>query len=142
MQELDYSDTRLNPPIRTFATGATRDTDVNKLDYEGFLSPLVLERYAEYMNLHRKQQDGNLRPSDNWQKGIPRDQYMKSMWRHFMSVWKQHRGHEDAEDLETALCALLFNASGMLHEILVSNSSGTDSPQNESRPSRWSTQAE
>src|SRR5687768_9111242 len=28
---------------RTFSTGATRDTDNGKLDYEAFLSPLVLE---------------------------------------------------------------------------------------------------
>ena len=140
----DYSDVRLNPPkIRTFGTGATRDTDANKLDYEGFFCPLVLERCAQYLNLHRVQQDGKLRESDNWQKGIPRDQYMKSMWRHFMSVWKQHRGHEDAEDLETALCAVIFNASGMLHEILkVSNKTGTGNPQSGSPPSHWSTQAE
>ena len=30
--------------IREFATGASRDTDAGKLDLEGFLSPLVLER--------------------------------------------------------------------------------------------------
>ena len=33
--------------MRTFATGATRDTEVEKLDYEGFLSPVVLKAYAE-----------------------------------------------------------------------------------------------
>lgn len=34
--------------IRTFETGATRDTAQGKLDYEGFTSPLVLERIDEY----------------------------------------------------------------------------------------------
>jgi hypothetical protein len=29
------------PAMRTFDTGATRNTDVTKLDYEGFLSPYV-----------------------------------------------------------------------------------------------------
>ena len=58
--------------MRNFDTGATRDVDTNKLDFEGFLSPVVLERYAEYMHKNRVQADGNLRDSDNWQKGIPK----------------------------------------------------------------------
>ena len=41
--------------IRQFNTGATRDTDEDKYDYEGFYSPLVMERFAQYMNKHRKQ---------------------------------------------------------------------------------------
>lgn len=114
--------------VRTFGTGATRDLDANKLDYEGFLSPLVLKRYAEHMHKARKMPDGSMRDSDNWQLGIPKEAYMKSLWRHFYSVWSLHRGiqtyvqptHAPAtpEDIETELCALLFNASGMLHEIL------------------------
>ena len=72
--------------MRKFNTGATRDVDNDKLDFEGFLSPTVLIRYAEYMHTHRKQSDGALRDSDNWQKGIPKEVYMKSMWRHFMDV--------------------------------------------------------
>jgi len=104
--------------VRKFNTGATRDSETNKLDYEGFLSPLVLRRYAEYMDLHRTQSDGGLRDSDNWQLGIPRDTYMKSMWRHFVALWSDHRGCPADEDLETALCAIVFNASGYLHELL------------------------
>lgn len=101
--------------MRTFNTGATRDSDDTKLDFEGFLSPIVLERFAEYMHKHRLQADGKLRDSDNWQKGIPVDAYMKSMWRHFFAVWKAHRSKQDnIEDL----CALLFNVQGMLLEKL------------------------
>lgn len=103
--------------VRTFDTGATRDTEHGKLDYEGFLSPLVLKRFAEYMHDHRTQKDGTLRDSDNWQKGIPRDAYMKSGWRHFMDWWAAHRGVGEV-DPETALCALIFNAMGYLHELL------------------------
>jgi len=33
---------------RTFDTGATRDTSQDKLDFEGFLSPLVIKRFGEY----------------------------------------------------------------------------------------------
>jgi len=101
--------------MRTFETGATRDTDQNKLDYEGFLSPAVLKRFAVYMDKHRLQADGSYRDSDNWQKGIPVDAYMKSMWRHFFAVWEGHRAGEDnIEDL----CALMFNVQGMLFEKL------------------------
>ena len=112
------SDFHSTTKIRTFPTGATRDTDADKLDFEGFLSPLVLVRYAEYMNKHRKQSDGQLRDSDNWQKGIPQAQYMKSAWRHFMDWWLEHRGHKSREGLEDALCGLLFNVAGYLHESL------------------------
>lgn len=103
--------------MRKFKSGATRDTDENKLDFEGFLSPLVLERYAEYMHKNRIQADGKLRDSDNWQKGIPKDAYMKSKWRHFFSVWKTYRGY-DNNDITEELCAELFNTMGLLHEVL------------------------
>ena len=52
--------------MRTFDTGATRDTDSDKLDFDGFLSPLALEAFAEYMHRHRQVADGSLRASDNW----------------------------------------------------------------------------
>ena len=90
-----------------------------KLDYEGFLSPLVLRRYAEYMHQHREQADGKLQASDNWQKGIPLNAYMKSLWRHFMVLWTLHRGSiEGVGDREDACCTVIFNASGYLHELL------------------------
>lgn len=104
--------------MREFNTGATRNLDDSKLDYEGFLSPLVLERFAKYMHTHRIQEDGNVRDSDNWQKGIPKDSYIKSLWRHHMDVWKNHRGLPAEEDLETAICASIFNLQGYLHEHL------------------------
>lgn len=115
--------------MRTFDSGATRDTDTNKLDYEGFLSPIVLRRYAEFMHKNRFQKDGKLRDSDNWQKGMPWSVYMKSLWRHFMDLWISHRGYTSPDpnhpglrlmppDREEALCAIIFNASGYLHELL------------------------
>jgi len=103
------------PVVRTFETGANRDVDDNKLDYEGFLSPLVLRRFAEYMHKNRKLRDGSVRASDNWQKGMPRDVYMKSMWRHFMAVWEGHRAGTVSEE---DLCGVIFNVQGMLHEVL------------------------
>lgn len=111
-----------NPSIRKFETGATRDTDAGKNDYEGFLSPLVLQRFGDYMTTHRKQADGQLRDSDNWQKGIPRKQFVKSLLRHTMDVWMLSRGyHKQAStmDLNEACCAVMFNVMGLLHESLI-----------------------
>ncbi len=112
--------------MRTFETGATRDDDETKPDYEGYLSPLVIQRFGEYMTKHRKQADGKLRDSDNWQKGIPIAAYMKSLWRHLVELWAIHRKYRmawppplsKATEIEDALCAIIFNASGYLHEIL------------------------
>lgn len=103
--------------LRTFQTGATRGSDEGKLDFEGFFSPLALERIARYMHKNRVQVDGKLRDADNWQKGIPLDAYMKSMYRHFFDVWKRHRGLETPESIEDNLAALAFNVMGMLHEL-------------------------
>lgn len=106
-----------NGTIRTFETGATRDTAEDKLDYEGFLSVYALEAYASYMQQNRLQSDGALRDSDNWQKGIPRSVYMKSLWRHLVDAWRAHRTDAHPDEMEEALCGIIFNAMGYLHEI-------------------------
>lgn len=106
--------------IREFASGATRSPLGDKLQYEGFLSPVALQRFAQYMHEHRRQADGNMRPADNWQSGIPLSSYMDSMARHFFDVWLHHRGFPEraTEPLEVALCGLMFNVQGYLHETL------------------------
>lgn len=110
--------------MRTFDSGATRNSDETKIDPEGFLSPTVIQAFSDYMNKHRVQADGTIRDSANWQRGIPQEAYMKSMWRHFLDVWSLHRGiarFDDSGkemDKKEALCALLFNVQGMLHETL------------------------
>ena len=105
------------PTTRQFPSGASRDTDDGKLDYVGFLSPLVLKRFAEYMHAHRKMSDGSLRASDNWKKGIPKEQYVKSLLRHTIDVWT---AHEQGNALpEEELCGVLFNSMGLLYESLV-----------------------
>ncbi len=111
--------------MREFKTGATRDSDETKNDYDGFLDPIVIERYGNYMTKHRKQADGKLRDSNNWKKGIPKEAYMKSMWRHFLDVWFIHTGYKRFDKqrneeitMDEALCALLFNIMGYLFEIL------------------------
>ena len=104
--------------MRVFSSGACRDDDGGKLDFEGYFSPLVMERRARYMFQHGTQADGKRREADNWQKGIPLTAYMKSGFRHFFDWWKGHRGLICQEDLEEALCAVCFNAEGYLFELL------------------------
>ena len=105
--------------IRSFETGATRDALGDKLVYEAFLSPLVLRRYAEYMHTHRKQPDGAMRPGDNWQLGISIDTYRDSLVRHVMDAWYEWRKGGPIEGaFEDLLCAIIFNASGYLFELL------------------------
>ena len=107
--------------IRKFTTGATRDTDEGKYDYEGFLSPLVIERFGKYMTKHRIQSDGSLRASDNWQKHFGENHYsvcIKSLWRHFMDLWLFHRGYKGREEIEEALMAILFNTMAYADKLL------------------------
>jgi hypothetical protein len=104
--------------MREFSTGATRNVDEGRIDPEGFMSPTVVRSYSEYMNKNRVQADGTVRSSDNWQKGIPMDAYMKSMFRHFLEVWEMHRGTFSAEQQIENLNALLFNVMGYQHELL------------------------
>ena len=111
--------------MRKFKTGATRNIDNNKLDYEGFISPAVFNRFAKYMHKNRIQADGTLRESDNWQKGIERDVYMKSLIRHTLDLWRLHRGEKvinpdtnKLSDKEELLCAIIFNTQGYLFEEL------------------------
>ena len=113
--------------MRRFETGAVRDAEEGKLDYEGFFSPAVLKRRAEYMHKHRKLPDGSVRGSDNWQQGMPFEAYMKSGFRHFHEWWDLHRkGFRTIEDLEEAICALMFNCEGYLHEILKQKTSDSE----------------
>jgi hypothetical protein len=112
--------------MRIFESGATRDSSDGKLDYEGFLCPLVIERFARYMDKHGNTPRGR-RDSDNWQLGIPRSQYMKSLWRHFFDTWALHRRRGEVsgeDDIEEALCAVMFNAMGYLREVIVDEAEG------------------
>lgn len=107
--------------VRKFDTGATRDADTNKLKIEGFIDPLVDQRFSEYMHSHRKQSDGSLRAADNWQKGIPLEAYGDSLVRHMLDFRLHFDGYPDRavdQDLESVLCAILFNTRGYLFELI------------------------
>ena len=109
--------------IRTFDTGATRDTEVGKLNYIKALSPLVLQKYIEYLGKHRIQTDGSLRDWNNWKLGISKQTYIESLARHLVALWLMHEGevaydnHGEVTIIDT-LNAIIFNAMGYAYEIL------------------------
>ncbi len=109
--------------MRKFGSGATRNNVEGRLNYVKALSPIVLERYVQYLNAHRKQADGTLRDFDNWKKGIPTNVYFEGLGRHFIALWLLTDGYP-AEDnkgpvnMEDTLAAIIFNSMGWLHEIL------------------------
>lgn len=113
--------------MREFETGATRDDETGKFDFEGYLSPAVLWEFARYMEGHGHLADGSTRASDNWQKGIPTDAYMKSLLRHVMDLWLLHRGYsferpENGEhvDPDEAFGGAMFNLQGLWKNYLES----------------------
>jgi hypothetical protein len=108
---------------RRFESGAIRDSNEDKLDFESTFDPMTMESFAKFIHKHNKLPDGSMRPEDNWQKGIPKAEYMKSLFRHFMQAWKIHRGHKAYDNhgevtMEDALNGIIFNARGYLYEIL------------------------
>ena len=107
--------------IRTFNSGATRDTDEGKLDFEAALSPIVMERFVLYMSKNRLQPNDVVRECDNWQ-GLFGPKHLnvclKSAMRHLWAWWKAHRGYKVKDGLEDAVCGVIFNAMAYLFKIL------------------------
>jgi len=126
MEKNEVEDTGV---MRTFGSGATRDTATDKPEFGGFLSPMVLRAFGEYMHKNRKQADGSLRASDNWKKGIPRRVYIESLLRHVVDVWGYITG-DDSRDITydevlDALLAVIFNAQGLAREIIIGRDTGS-----------------
>ena len=117
--------------MRKFSSGATRNDNEGKHDYEGFLSPVVIEAYGKYMHSHRKQADGKLRDSDNWQKLFGENHFdvcIKSLFRHFIDLWFLHRGYKRFDDKdgheidkEEVLMAIIFNSMAYAYKLLTMN---------------------
>lgn len=108
--------------MREFESGATRDNADDKPDYFGFESALARKRYGQYMLRHQVQADGVLRSSDNWKKGMPPEETVRSLVRHVedIKLWYEGYGEEMVArcDLEEALCASWFNIQSMLTEVI------------------------
>lgn len=111
--------------IRSFDTGATRDNDNGKLNFEGALSPSVLWAFTAYMASHSVMKDGTVRAADNWQKGFPDDVLFQCLMRHVFDLWMLHRGHdvirpEDGHEVDwnDALGGAMFNLQAIWHKQL------------------------
>ena len=107
--------------MRKFSSGATRNDDSGQPMYAGFLSPLVVQEFGAYMHRHRLQADGQIRSSRNWRKGMTTESYEESLMRHAVDAWLILEGFptKAREDLAAALCGIMFNASGLLHEFIL-----------------------
>ena len=109
---------------RVFETGADRSSDAGKPHPNRAWSILVLRRFSEYMYDHNVSAKVSRR-EDQWQLGFPQDSFVESGSRHFDAWQGLHRGIPTTDekgnpvDLEEALCGLLFNVQGYLHEILL-----------------------
>jgi hypothetical protein len=113
--------------MRTFGTGSTRDNIEGKLSFLRALSPAVLRRYVQYLAAHRKQADGDMRAFDNWKHGMPQEVYADSLLRHVWDLWSALNGEPTSEPTtpEELLCAIMFNAQGLLFERLVAKQEAT-----------------
>lgn len=120
--------------MTTFESGATRSSET-PFDPSGFLSPAVLAGFSRYMERHRKQADGTLRASDNWQKGMPTSRAWRSLTRHFLDAWLMSRGYQpesaDCKTIEDALHAVLFNV-----QVILKNRIDKDDREQRPRPSK------
>lgn len=110
---------------REFSTGANRNPLVEKdgsrkLDVAKFFSPLVLLERAKFMDKNRELEDGTVRDGDNWKKGFPLEDTYDSFKRHELDLWLLMDGNDShaREDIETAICACMFNLESMLLTIL------------------------
>jgi len=108
--------------MREFESGATRNKGDHKYDYTGFESPYADMLYGQYMHKHRVQADGKLRDADNWWKGIPNLECIKSMKRHAkavnaifkgFTVLNPDTGKEDS--FIDAICGVRFACDCLLH---------------------------
>lgn len=125
-----------NPSIASTAEvkyegGGLRSSD-EKPDYEAMLSPLAMEAYAEYMFMNSFLEDGSRRDEDNWQAGVPLARWLKSLFRHCFTLHKLHRSNLCLKlHVVVAVCAILFNAFGYLHEYLKQHPEALEALKNE-----------
>jgi len=98
---------------RQFETGAVRDVDNNKPDFIESISWIALGRYALYMR-SKEERYGR----GNWKKGIPIEEYEKSLMRHLHKYLANKYDGASLEPEEDHLSAAMFNLFGLMHETI------------------------
>lgn len=97
--------------IRNFDTGAIRDTEDNKEDYNETISWTAFKRYAQYMTGKKKKYGAG-----NFKKGIPIESYERSLLRHVQKYMENKYEDGIVERDEDHIAAIVFNAFGIMHE--------------------------
>lgn len=97
--------------IRTFKSGAIRDSEESKEDYVETISWTAFRRYAQYMT-GKKSKYG----SGNFKKGIDIESYERSLTRHLQKYLVNKYEGGDIEKDEDHLSAMVFNLFGIMHE--------------------------
>jgi len=97
---------------RVFETGAMRDSDNDKEDYIESISWIALQRYCKYMKTQESKYGRG-----NWKKGIPIEEYEKSLFRHIQKYIANKYDNANLEPEIDHLSAALFNLQGLIHEI-------------------------
>lgn len=115
---------------RQFSTGATRDTAIGKIDPARYVHPAVVKAFATYMYEKQSMPDGTVRAGDNWQKGIPPEELMSSLARHYLDIWLHLKGESAlaTEPLDRALNGARFNVDA-LHLHLIKGTLSADKQQ-------------
>ncbi len=101
----------MSQDVRVFDTGAVRDQDTSKPDFIESVSWLALNRFAMYMK-GKETRYGR----GNWKKGIPIEEYEKSLMRHIQKYLANKYDGAQLEPEEDHLAAAMFNLQGLLHE--------------------------
>ena len=112
-----------NGVLRMSESGAIRNSDIGKINYQGALSPLILEAYGKYIEKHSNLPDGTKRNNKNWQNlfGTPeehRQVCIESAWRHFIDLLKEHDGYNSQDGIDEALGGLMFNIQAYWFSLL------------------------
>lgn len=107
---IPYANVTIPNPFREFESGAIRDVD-GKEDYVETQSFLAMKRYAEYMTAQAKKYGRG-----NWRKGIPIEEYEKSLMRHIHKYFANKYDNANLEPEIDHLSAIRFNLDGIIHE--------------------------
>lgn len=97
--------------MRTFKSGAIRDSEEEKEDYTETISWTAFKRYAKYMTACKKKYGAG-----NFKKGMPIDAYERSLLRHVQKYMENKYEQGNVEVESDHLSAIVFNVFGIMHE--------------------------